>query len=204
MTTRTTFEDRLLGELRREIDRLAEDRTADGRTSDAAPMSVGRRRTALTAPRLGLVALACAAVAGAWVLMPGSPAESPAYAVVSHADGSLTVTMNEFGLGGTLPDGLVERLKTHGVHVVVDKVPNGYECTEPRGEWVRGRSDEDGGPGRVFDLRRGDSLVVAKMGQRQPDGSFLPVTGLGFVRGEVAPCNPVLAPPRPAETSGLR
>ncbi|MBE8471094.1 hypothetical protein [Streptomyces justiciae] len=198
MTTRTTFEDRLLVELRREIDLRADDGTAE-----AAPTPAGRRRfrarTAFTAPRLGLVALACAAAAGAAVLMPGSPAETPAYAVVSHSDGTVTVTMNEFGLGGTLPDGLVEKLKAHGIHVVVDKLPNGYECTEPRGKGVRSRSDQS--PGWVFDLRRGDSLVVEKMGQRQPDGSFLPATGLAFFRGEVAPCDPVPAPPHPAETS---
>lgn len=207
MTTRATFEDRLLAELRREIELRAEDRATDGRTADghgadsrttdAAPASIWRRRlTVLTAPRLGLVALACAAVAGAWVLMPGSPAESPAYAVVSHADGSLTVTMNEFGLGGTLPDGLAQRLKAHGIHVIVDELPNGYECTQPRGKSVLARPDED--PSWVFDLRRGDSLLIEKMGQRQPDGSFLPVTGLGFYRGEIAPCNPIPAPPRPA------
>ncbi|MFF1722376.1 hypothetical protein [Streptomyces sviceus] len=201
MTTRTTFEDRLLAELRREIDLRA-----DAPTADAAPTPGWRRRLpALTAPRLGLVALACAAVAGAWVLMPGSPAESPAYAVVSHSDGSVTVTMNDFGLGGTLPDGLVERLEKHGIHVVVDNVPNGYECTEPRGKEVSGRSDPGEGPSWIFDLRRGDSLVLEKLRQRQPDGSFQPVTGYGFFRGEVAPCNPIPAPePRPAEASGLR
>ncbi|MFF7050551.1 hypothetical protein ACFY94_19520 [Streptomyces griseorubiginosus] len=201
MTTRTTFEDRLLAELRHEIALRAADRTAATR-----PTSVWRRcRTALTVPRLAVVAVACAAVAGAWMLTPGSPAESPAYAVVSHSDGSLTVTMNDFGLGGTLPDGLVERLKAYGIHVVVDEVPNGYECTEPRGKGVPSRSDASDGRGQVFDLRRGDSLVVEKLGQRAPDGSFQPVTGFGFVRGDVAPCRPVPAPePRPTETSGLR
>ena len=205
MTTRTTFEDRLLAELRREIALRADDRT-----TDAAPTSGWRRRltaltAVLTAPRLGLVALACAAVAGAWVLMPGSPAESPAYAVVSHPDGSVTVTMNDFGLGGTLPDGLVERLKENGIHVVVDAPPNGYECTEPRGKGAPSRSDPSEGPSWVFDLQRGDSLVLEKLGQRQPDGSFQRVTGYVFVRGEVAPCNPIPAPePRLAETSGLR
>ncbi|MEU9173081.1 hypothetical protein AB0D34_35820 [Streptomyces sp. NPDC048420] len=201
MTTRTTFEDRLLAELRREIDLRA-----DARTTDAAPTSQWRRRlTALTVPRLGLVALACAAVAGAWVLMPGSPAESPAYAVVSHPDGSVTVTMNDFGLGGTLPDGLVERLKENGIHVVVDEPPNGYECTEPRGKGVPNRSGPSEGPSWVFDLRRGDSLVLEKLGQRRPDGNFQRVTGYLFVRGEVTPCHPIPAPePSPAQTSGLR
>jgi len=193
MTTRTTFEDRLLAELRREIDLRADDDTAE-----AAPTSVERRRfrarTAFTAPRLGLVALACAAVAGAAVLMPGSPAESPAYAVVSHSDGSLTVTLNDIGIGGTLPDEFVDRLEANGIHVVVDKLPNGYECAEDRGERVRGRPEADGGPSQVFDLRRGDSLAVEKMGQRQPDGRFMPVTGFAFFRGEVAPCNPTPAP----------
>ncbi|WP_405733806.1 hypothetical protein OG885_20805 [Streptomyces sp. NBC_00028] len=197
MTTRTTFEDRLLAELRREIDL----RAADG-MADAAPTSVGRRftvRTAFTAPRLGLAALACAAVAGAALLMPGSPAESPAYEVVSHADGSLTVTMNDFGLGGTLPDGLVERLKANGIHIVVDKVPDGYECTQPRATAVRGRSSDRDDPNWVFDLRRGDSLILEKMGQLQPDGSFMPAIGIAFVRGEVAPCHPIPAAPHPAE-----
>ncbi|WP_030942402.1 hypothetical protein [Streptomyces sp. NRRL S-646] len=203
MTTRTTFEDRLLAELRREIDLRADDGT-----TEAAPMSSGRRRLgargALTAPRLGLVALACAAVAGALVLMPGSPAESPAYAVVSHADGTVTVTLNDIGLGGTLPDEFVDRLEANGIHVVVDKLPNGYECAEDRGKGVPGRPDAGEGLSQVFDLRRGDSLAVVKMGQRQPDGSFMPVTGFSFIRGEVAPCNPIPAPPHPAETSGLR
>ncbi|MEU1476083.1 hypothetical protein [Streptomyces sp. NPDC005760] len=200
MTTRTTFEDRLLAELRREIDLRAADPTK------AAPAPRWRRRLpALTAPRLGLVALTCAVVAGAWVLMPGSPAESPAYAVVSHPDGSVTVTMNDFGLGGTLPDGLVARLKENGIHVVVDDVPNGYECTQPRGKEAPSRSDPGEGPSWVFDLRRGDSLVLEKLGQRRPDGGFQPVTGYVFVRGEVAPCRPVPAPGTgPAETSGPR
>ncbi|SNX62925.1 hypothetical protein SAMN06272735_4720 [Streptomyces sp. TLI_55] len=196
MTTRTTFEDRLLAELRREIDLRAADATAE-----AAPTPAERRRfrgrtalTALTAPRLGLVALACAAVAAAAVLMPGSPAESPAYAVVSHSDGSLTVTLNDIGLGGTLPDEFVDRLEANGIHVVVDKLPNGYECAEGRGEWVRGRPEADGGPSQVFDLRRGDSLAVVRAGQRQPDGSFMTVSGFGFYRGEVAPCHPIPAP----------
>ncbi|NEB00581.1 hypothetical protein [Streptomyces sp. SID13726] len=201
MTTRTTFEERLLAELRREITLRAEDRT-----TEAVPVSGWRRRLpSRTAPRLGLVALACAAVAGAWVLIPGSPAESPAYAVVSHPDGSLTVTMNDFGLGGTLPDGLVERLKANGIHVVVDDLPNGYECAEPRGKGVQGHSDPKAGPSWVFDLKRGDSLAVEKMGQRQPDGSFARVNGFRFVRGEVPPCDRVPAPePRSAETPGLR
>jgi len=195
MTTRTTFEDRLLAELRREIDLRADDRT-----TDTAPTPVRNRRLmAVTAPRLGLAALACAAVAGAALLMPGSPAESPAYEVVSHADGSLTVTMNDFGLGGTLPDGLVERLKANGIHIVVDKVPDGYECTQPRATAVRGRSSDRDDPNWVFDLRRGDSLILEKMGQLQPDGSFMPAIGIAFVRGEVAPCHPIPAAPHPAE-----
>ncbi|MFF5496333.1 hypothetical protein [Streptomyces aquilus] len=193
MTTRTTFEDRLLAELRREIDLRAEDGT-----TEAAPTSAQRRRfrvrTAFTAPRLGLVALACAAAVGAAVLMPGSPAESPAYAVVSHSDGTVTVTMNDFGLGGTLPDGLVERLEANGIHVIVDKLPNGYGCDDDRGEWIRGRPAADGGPSATFDLRRGDSVTLVKMGQRQPDGSFMPAIGYFFYRGEAAPCRLIPIP----------
>ncbi|CAM5726343.1 hypothetical protein AB0N50_13105 [Streptomyces pharetrae] len=204
MTTRTTFEDRLLAELHREIDRRASG-TSDP-TATPAPVP-GRRPTALTAPRLGIVALVCAAVAGAWVLMPGSPAESPAYAVEPHPDGSVTVTVNDISLGGGLQDGLAERLKEQGIHVAVDEVPNGHECTRPRGKTIRGHFDRSGGEGPIWtiDLRRGDSLAFEKIGQRQPDGSIQRVVSFYGVRGRIAPCDPVPAPePGPAEPSGRR
>ncbi|HLL36753.1 MAG TPA: hypothetical protein VK545_23365 [Streptomyces sp.] len=204
MTTRITFEDRLLAELHREIDR----RVSGTSDPTAAPAPAhGRRRTALTAPRLGLVALACAAVAGAWVLLPGSPAESPAYAVEPQPDGSVTVTVNDISLGGGLQEGLAERLEAQGIHVAVDDVPNGYECTRPRGKTLRGHFDRSGGEGPIWtiNLRRGDSLVFEKIGQRQPDGSIQRVVSFYGVRGRIAPCDPVRAPePRPAEPSGLR
>lgn len=212
-TTSTSFEDRLLAELHREMDRRANETNEPAAVPVPGPVSVpapGRRRTALTAPRLGLVALACAAVAGAWVLMPGSPAETPAYAVEAHPDGTVTVTVNDIGLGGTLQEGLAERLTEQGIHVAVDDVPNGYACTHPRGKTIRGHFDRSGGEGPIWEitLRRGDSLAFEKVGQRQPDGSIQRVVSFYGVRGRIAPCDPVPAAPEPRpaepESSGLR
>ncbi|MER5431934.1 hypothetical protein [Streptomyces sp. NPDC002588] len=83
MSARETFEDRLLEELKREI----ELRGATG----AAPVPV--RRRALTPRRVVLALAACAAVALAPVVMPGSPGGSAAYAVERHGDGSVTLTV---------------------------------------------------------------------------------------------------------------
>ncbi|WP_454331798.1 hypothetical protein [Streptomyces glaucescens] len=167
----------------------------------------GRRRRAVTAPRLGLVALACVAAGAAWVLAPGSPADTPAYALESHPDGSVTLTLNDIALGGRLQDGLAERLKRQGIHVSVDDLPAGYQCTHPRGETLPGpfARGEDGAGGWEITLRRGDSLAFESTAQLQPDGSRQRVVSFYGVRGEIAPCDPVRAPePRPAETSGLR
>ncbi|OKJ79732.1 hypothetical protein AMK31_26470 [Streptomyces sp. TSRI0107] len=182
--------------------------TPAGPTPAAVPMPApGRRRRAVTAPRLGLVALACVAAGAAWVLAPGSPADTPAYALESHPDGSVTLTLNDIALGGRLQDGLAERLKRQGIHVSVDDLPVGYECTHPRGEALPGpfARGEDGAVGWEITLRRGDSLAFESTAQPQPDGSRQRVVSFYGVRGEIAPCDPVRAPePRPAETSGLR
>ncbi|MER6346196.1 hypothetical protein ACWC10_10255 [Streptomyces sp. NPDC001595] len=203
MTTKATFEDRLLTELRREIDRRASG------TSDLAAVPApapSRRRTAVTAPRLGLLALACAAAAAAWVLMPGSPAGTPAYALEAHPDGSVTLTLKDMALGGHLQDGLAERLERQGIHVAVDELPAGYECTHPRGKTLPGRFAPDGGEGGwEITLRRGDSLAFESITQPRPDGSRQRVVSFYGVRGEIAPCDPVRAPePRPTPAPGLR
>ncbi|QIJ63903.1 hypothetical protein [Streptomyces sp. JB150] len=219
-TMGTNFEDRLLAELSREIERRASETRETRETREPAvavpapgPASVRtprRRRTALTAPRLGLAALACAAVAGAWALMPGSPAETPAYAVEAHPDGTVTVTLNDIGLGGTLQRELAERLTEQGIHVAVDDVPDGHECARPRGKTIRGHFDRSGGEGPVWEitLRRGDSLAFEETGQRRPDGSVQRVVGFYGVHGRIAPCDPVPAAPEPGpaqpDPSGLR
>ena len=83
MSARPSFEDRLLDELKREIEVRGEDRPDAG------------ARTVFT-PRRIAVALAACAVAGlAAVVVPGSPAGSAAYAVEPHDDGSLTLTLNK-------------------------------------------------------------------------------------------------------------
>ena len=80
MTTKTTFEDRLLAELRGEIERREEDSSVPA-----------VRRRLFTGRQLALAAVACAVAGLAVVLVPGSPADSPAYAVERHGDGSVTL-----------------------------------------------------------------------------------------------------------------
>ena len=88
MSTGTTFEDRLLDELKREI----ELREADAGSGEAGPgsveadTSVRRRYAPLVTPRrIAVVAATCAAAWLAMVAVPGSPADSTAYAVERHA-----------------------------------------------------------------------------------------------------------------------
>ncbi|MFF4398079.1 hypothetical protein [Streptomyces sp. NPDC001480] len=82
------FEDRLLTELQAEIERREVARRAldagehTGRTG--APAS---DRPLFTRRRLALAAGACAVAGLAMVPAPGSPADSPAYAVDRHHDG---------------------------------------------------------------------------------------------------------------------
>ncbi|MFJ8104745.1 hypothetical protein [Streptomyces sp. NPDC096132] len=83
MSARETFEDRLLTELKREIE-------ARGETS-----TVPVRRRLLTPRRVVVALTACAVVALAPVLMPGSTGAPAAYAVERHGDGSVTLTLKQ-------------------------------------------------------------------------------------------------------------
>ncbi|KUN77515.1 hypothetical protein [Streptomyces griseoruber] len=83
MSARESFEDRLLAELKREIELRGE-------------TSAGPVRQRPVTPRRLVVALAvCAVVALAPVLIPGAPGGSKAYAVERHGDGSVTLTLKK-------------------------------------------------------------------------------------------------------------
>jgi hypothetical protein len=152
MSTKTTFEDRLLGELTREI----ELRGAAAGTEEGTARAAARRR--FTPRRIAVVVAACAAAWAATVVVPGSPTDSGAYAVERHDDGSveLTVRKRAFGIDDQLE--LAERVRPWGIRV--DVVAPGDVC----GSWDIPRVmvlTAEGDPIRAWPvtLRRGSTLV---------------------------------------------
>ncbi|WP_405726998.1 hypothetical protein OG607_23865 [Streptomyces sp. NBC_01537] len=103
MSTKT-FEDRLLDELLREVALASGDR----------PQPVRRR---VTLRRTALALAACAAAAVTVVLLPGGGATA-AYAVEKNADGTVTVTGEEFGD----PQQLQDDLRAAGLDATVDRL----------------------------------------------------------------------------------
>ncbi|MFD5481378.1 hypothetical protein [Streptomyces hawaiiensis] len=151
MSTRTTFEDRLLGELTKEIE-LRGAGADTGRATATARRRFAPRRTAM------LVA-ACAAAWAATMGVPGSPADSSAFAVERHDDGSveLTVTKHDFGIDDQLE--LAERVRPWGIRV--DVVAREDVCSSgdiPRAMVLTAEGD----PIRAWPvtLRRGSTLVI--------------------------------------------
>ncbi|KUJ67503.1 hypothetical protein ACZ90_26970 [Streptomyces albus subsp. albus] len=121
----TTFEDRLLTELQQEIRlRAAEEQT--GR----APV-----RRLVTARRVGFGLAACGAAATVAVVLPGS-AGSSAYAVESHPDGRVTLTIDDLMNTAEEQQDLVRDLQAAGIKTKVDNPPAGKVCAQPRGHEV--------------------------------------------------------------------
>ncbi|MFF8395353.1 hypothetical protein [Streptomyces sp. NPDC016172] len=150
MSTRTTFEDRLLGELKKEIELRGA-----GADTGRATASVRRR----FAPFRIAVVAACAAAWAATVVVPGSPADSSAFAVERHDDGSveLTVTKQGFGIDDQLE--LAKRVRPWGIRV--DVVAPRDVCSSwdiPRVMVLTAEGD----PIRAWPvtLRRGSTLVI--------------------------------------------
>ncbi|MDN0198109.1 hypothetical protein [Streptomyces sp. S.PNR 29] len=223
MNTKTTFEDRLLRELQHEIEVRgveaggAEARAAEMRGTElcgAELRGVGvvrrpRARGLLTGRRLALAAGACALAGLAVVLVPGSPADSPAYAVERHGDGSVTLTLVKLVIGPESQRRLAERLRAEGIDVTIDSLPFGHQCAQPRGTLLSGTVDrafigdkapEDGsvpvGPtDPAFDrewqvtLHPGDSLGIENTARK--DGEPGPNTERFYaIKGRMKPCEP--------------
>src|SRR4051812_4683219 len=110
--THTTFEDRLLAELRAVV---------AARPAPAPPPSPPPARR-LPRARLSLAAGA-ATVAGV-LLATGGGGAAPAYAVEKQPDGSVTVEINSLRDAA----GLQEKLRAAGIPAVVDYTPFGKMC----------------------------------------------------------------------------
>ena len=193
--TPTTFEDRLLVELRAVV-----------AAQPATAAFTSPRRWRVSRARLTLAAGAVAAtVAGVLVGASGNSA-APAYAVAKQADGSVTIEIHSLRDAA----GLQEKLRAAGIPAVVDYTPTGKMCREPRGRLAPGvpgpkeptsvgvRADHSA----TFtiprgDIRPGNTLVIATS-----VGSSVSSLGIEIVDGPVAPCQLVDAPPPPAGAPG--
>ncbi|MGP3913970.1 hypothetical protein [Nonomuraea sp. 10N515B] len=197
----SNFEERLLSALKEEITtRTAEDRM----TTTVTPVQRGSRRrfAGLSAAVAGL-----AAATTAVVLLTGI-AGSPAYAVTKATDGSVDVHISAF----TDPEGLEAELADAGVKAVVDYLPEGQTCKEPRGEQgsVSGpfaASVGSEGAGISFKIEKGkvpagETLVLAVSKSRAGDDK--PPFGMSVTvaKGAVADCEPTSMPVPPPGTGG--
>ncbi|MFC9128792.1 hypothetical protein ACFT4A_18355 [Streptomyces sp. NPDC057099] len=216
MTTKTTFEDRLLAELRREIEVRGASGPAGAATGPAGAATgpaeaVAARRSpfaaVLTGRRLALAAGACAVTGLVLVLVPGSPGESPAYAVERHGDGRVTLTLTKIAIGQDAQRRLAERLRAEGIHVTINNLSFGQQCKQPRGKMLtgsvaRGFIGEPPKDGTVpvggptdpafhrnwqVTLHPGDSLGMENTSRK--DGRPGVNSELFYaVKGEIAPC----------------
>jgi hypothetical protein len=221
MNTKTTFEDRLLDELKREIG-LRETELRETVVSEAGPgeppASVRGAvvRRVVTRRRAALALAACVAAGLAVVVVPGSPADSAAYAVERHHDGSVTLTLTDMALDIAGQRELAERLRPDGITVISDVLDPGYECRHPRGERIPGgffgddtekpdAAHKPGGTGGSearqwgkkvrweVTLQRGDSLAFEN--QKPPPKHLAMSMTIYAARGAVEPCRPVKSPP---------
>ncbi len=207
----TKFEDRLLTELRAEVERLEHDAPAPVRTR------------VFTARRAGLgLAVACAATAATVVALPGSGASS-AYAVDQNPDGTVTVSLFELSLDQDEQESLAEELREAGITVATEEIPEGYQC-ELSGDVQSSVAIEDlsaiskdelsepgedgGDPAETVPLpegevpeadheitmRQGDTLVIANA--ESPSEKYADFL---FVEGAAGPCEMVPVPEFPGE-----
>ncbi|MEV0230020.1 hypothetical protein [Nonomuraea sp. NPDC050786] len=190
----SNFEERLLSALKEEITtRKSENATA---TTTVTPVERPSRRRLVG---LSTAAAGVAVATTAMVVLTGLDS-TPAYAVTKGADGAVDVRINEF----SDPEGLAGELATAGVKAVVDYLPEGRTCKEPRGERGSGTGRFAASVGRSsggisFKIEEGqvpagETLVLAV--SKSKDGDDRPpfAMSLTVVKGPVAPCEPITMP----------
>ncbi|GGL50461.1 hypothetical protein [Planomonospora parontospora] len=118
------------------------------------------RRSALRRPiLLSSVLAAAAALAVAVPVLTGGG--TPAYAVSRNPDGTITVEINEV----RDPKALEADLNALGFDAVVDYVPRGKQCEDPRSDSLLPREE-------TYDPADGRPLVIPR-GVTGPEGGFL-------------------------------
>lgn len=157
--------------------------------------SLIRRRLKLGLVTTGLALSAVMAVS----LWTGS--ESPAHAaylLAKNPDGTITITINQF----TEAKKLEQDLRQLGVAAVVDYVPEGKHCQEPRARYlgavvdsvVQGGADASGKS--LFTVRPGligpgQTLVATATFNDPTDSGSGSAIGFELAEGPVAPCTQI-------------
>jgi hypothetical protein len=184
----TTFEDRLLAELRQVV--------AD--RPEPAAVQPPLRRAPRARIALGGFATAAAAAAAVVIASGGDPAE-PAYAVDRQSDGSVTVQISSLRDA----DGLERKLRAAGIPAVVDYTPAGKMCRMPRGKPAQidkltmSGTARDSGPA-TFTFERGQIKPGQTVVIQSSLGEGASSIGTEIVEGPVAACELVDAPSVPA------
>ncbi|MEV0407241.1 hypothetical protein [Actinoallomurus sp. NPDC050550] len=161
------------------------------------PAAAPRRRRRM-AFRVGLATVAAAAAAVAVGLPLTGP--TPAYAVTKNSDGTVDVVIRQF----LQPKKLQATLRDAGLRAVVDYVPVGQRCLQPRGlpvpqdiEKVHRLPKPGGGRKGALTLRFSTTglkpdetlLLEASFARAHPERSS--AVTIGVIRGPVAACRPV-------------
>ncbi|MFD9322825.1 hypothetical protein ACFWDQ_35125 [Streptomyces sp. NPDC060053] len=198
MSTRRTFEDRLLDELKAEIELRGTGvrRTAPTTVEPAGGGAGAAVRRLFTPPRIAVVAVACAVAWFGAAVIPGSSAYSTAYAVERHGDGTVTLTVKDQSIDVAAQRELARRVRPWGIEVTIDVLASGYVCERseftPFPGWA-----VDGHGNRVpviaikvgwdFTLRRGNVLTFENMeGMSRPRAVELYST-----KSQAEPCVPL-------------
>ena len=175
----TSFEERLLVELRRHV--------------REEPVGRGRKRFVVAG---GLVAaLAAAAAAAVFTLAAGTQA---AYAVTKNADGSVTVEIDSLSDAA----GLQAKLQAAGVNAVVEYLPVGKMCKQP---WFTPAGAAAHGTHQSEVQQTSDGSTRFTISGDQPADTTLVIQtqtgpggeqalGIGYAQGTVPPCEVVDAP----------
>jgi hypothetical protein len=196
MSHLTRDEERLLVELKA----IVAARAAEAAPAGATVHAPRRYRRGLV-----LALAAVAALAAALAVLPGLLADNhPAFAAEREPDGSIRIQIWEYWNA----KGLGARLRSLGVNAVVDVIPNGQRCRQPRA------AQQDPASGRVLQaaeprhdemgafilhpelIKPGETFVleITVTGDPRPGHNASMYSTDYIAIGPVAPCDPVSGP----------
>ncbi|RMI40025.1 hypothetical protein [Streptomyces triticirhizae] len=156
----STFEDRLLDELKRHHSVAA----AERRTA------VARRRRLITPARTGVGLVTAAAATAVFVVLPGGGG-APAYAVEQEADGGVVVHISDWPHGEEAVAEFSALLEEAGVETLYNP-PEGYLC-QPHDEPPAGEPGASGESGTSRELGADESgMTFSESGEDDGERSF--------------------------------